>query len=393
MKDRFNELIKIRICRYFTHNEEKEFRFLFENFYSLSEYYKPYINQTENNDYLKLKQAIRKCLKGLTNVDDSEKLWELKKLVYPNSGIFVSFHELSLGAPDFNPFIGKRIDNLDFWEKDLLLTMIQDYDPICIHHDKYGSKHLKDYEEKNARPYDKEQITKDVIKYLIKKGACINRYYLKYIKKEKIETRLIDRIEYLYNLCRKPLLCLIGSGNSIKYYKIENTLRNRFFTKYFGNLNYGLNLSGDELFEYFIKNEQYPNDLILKAATNKGIEINQEMKYILADLRWSYRIEKWNEYKRNEEEIINGEKELESLISKLEANETTYFNVEKKVIGGNSPSEHESYCYYSNHLITYSELKKMRMEKETKDLLKNINDMSMLEIRKKYFFKEVKEID
>ena len=45
VKDRFNELIKIRICRYFTHNEEKEFRFLFENFYSLSEYYKPYINQ------------------------------------------------------------------------------------------------------------------------------------------------------------------------------------------------------------------------------------------------------------------------------------------------------------------------------------------------------------
>ena len=49
---RFKELLMIRIMREFTHNEENEFKFLFNNFYELSDYAEEeYVNTDYNDDY------------------------------------------------------------------------------------------------------------------------------------------------------------------------------------------------------------------------------------------------------------------------------------------------------------------------------------------------------
>ena len=80
INERFNELLEKRLLETFTLNEEREFSFLFNNFFRLTDYYKEYINSNVNDDYLKFKEAINICLNQSSNMELEEVKWELSKI-------------------------------------------------------------------------------------------------------------------------------------------------------------------------------------------------------------------------------------------------------------------------------------------------------------------------
>jgi transcriptional regulator with XRE-family HTH domain len=112
---RFKELLSIRITREFTHNEENEFKFLFNNFYGLSEYANiEYVNTDSNDEYLRLKSAIIKCLIDVRNMADKEKYWELEKLFNEKEVIWFKYlNDIEGIKEDRLDIIKSRFDNLE----------------------------------------------------------------------------------------------------------------------------------------------------------------------------------------------------------------------------------------------------------------------------------------
>ena len=65
---KFKELIKIRISREFTSNEEKEFNFLFNHFYSITEYCENYSKSQFKDDLLIFNDALKHLLVEIRNM-------------------------------------------------------------------------------------------------------------------------------------------------------------------------------------------------------------------------------------------------------------------------------------------------------------------------------------
>lgn len=86
---------------------------------------------------------------------------------------------------------------------------------------KFGARYLKSYEDSHEKSFDKDECVRDAIRYMINNGACYNKQFLNVIKKKKIKKRIIDEIEELYLLCKKPLECSYRDENCnvhTKYY-------------------------------------------------------------------------------------------------------------------------------------------------------------------------------
>lgn len=157
INERFNELLEKRLQEPFTSNEEQEFSFLFNNFYSLTDYYKEYSNSNVNDDYLRFKESINICLNQTKNMEQEEVKWELSKMILPNEKIDFVFHDIMDKVPTKNSYIDKRFRNLEFWQKDMILNTIQNCDLILVHHDVYGSNYLKNYETTTGEEYNEEK--------------------------------------------------------------------------------------------------------------------------------------------------------------------------------------------------------------------------------------------
>ncbi|MCI9182039.1 MAG: helix-turn-helix transcriptional regulator [Acholeplasmatales bacterium] len=394
INERFNELLEKRLLETFTLNEEREFSFLFNNFFRLTDYYKEYINSNVNDDYLKFKEAINICLNQSSNMELEEVKWELSKMLLPNEEIDFLFHDIMDEVPKKNSYIDKRFKSLEFWQKDLILNTIQNCDLILVHHDAYGSNHLKDYELRTGEEYNKEKKAKEILKYLINNGACINAQYINFIDRKKEKRRIIDKLEYLYNQCLKPIdMGVIKEGTTV-YYKVENNFRNRFVIKYYYQLSYHLkDFSFDEIYQLFLDFDIFPESLYTELAKMHNITIDREMKYIIANLGVDLTIllEKWEELHNCEKEINEGLKEIPILINQLKEGHKTYEIVNDKVVGGTDWQSIRKYCYYWNRFVTKKELKNFRKLMETKQLLSEIDALSLKEIREKYFKMEVHE--
>ena len=76
------------------------------------------------------------------------------------------------------------INELDDWEKDILLAQIQ---TTNVNH-RYGRQSKRCYFQHFKKDYDEEKITKDGIRLLIRCGARINQSLLGY-KEHKKEDR------------------------------------------------------------------------------------------------------------------------------------------------------------------------------------------------------------
>lgn len=394
INERFNELLEKRLQEPFTSNEEQEFCFLFNNFYSLTDYYKEYTNYDVNDNYLKFKESINICINQTISMEKEEVKWELLKMLLPNKEIDFLFQDIMNDVPIKNSFIDRRFRCLEFWQKDIILNTIQICDLISVHHDAYGSNHLKDYELRMGEEYNEEKKSKEIIKYLINNGACINSQYINFIDRTKETKRIIDKLELLYNQCLKPInMGVIKDGNT-SYYKVENNFRNRFITNYYYQLSYHLeDFTFDEIYQFFLDYDIFPESLYNELAKMHNININRDMKYIIADLGvyLTQLLEKWEELHNREKEIKEGLKEIPVLIKQLKDGHKTYEIINDKVVGGTDWKSVREYCYYWNRFVTKKELRNLRKPKETKQLLLEIDSLSLKEIREKYFKMEVHE--
>ena len=393
IKNKFNELLNIRINNEFTISEEKEFKFLFNNFYQLSDYC---INQYKinvNDNYLLFKYGINNILNDNKDLSNEDKIWEIRKLIVPNDEI--TFNRYNLIDFKNNIYLKKAFNNLEFWEKDMVLSSFQKFDFNNHDYSKYGSENLKRHENEIGEDYDKEKEEKEIIKFLINNGACINKNYLNSVERIKIQKRIIDKLEEIYNRCFKPLNARVFIDNALKDITVENTKKNRFIIKYYEKLYFVLNYSIDELYDLVVNNEEIPNNIIIEIAKIYNINTNQDMKYILSDLNvkgnFDYFEKSFKEYKKEEKEIENDLCEFNSLLEKLKNNEKYYYCYKNEEVGVKTTNEFYEWYYFWNTLVSKQEIYKLRMVDETKELLKNIDNLSLKEIRDKYFKIEVYE--
>ena len=99
----------------------------------------------------------------------------------------------------------------------------------------------------------------------------------------------------------------------------------------------------------------------------------------------------FNDFKAKEKEIEEGLTEIKELEKKLKNGEKEYFIHKYQVIGGNDEKSIREYIEYWKTELDYSEYLKNRDKEKTNMLLKEIDSLSLEEIRNKYFPVEVFE--
>ena len=413
---RFKEFLLIRINREFTHNEENEFKFLFNNFYDLSEYADDeYVSTDSNDEYLRLKSAINECLIVIRNMTEKEKYWEIEKLFDEKDKIqFKYLNDINDINEERIHILLDRFDNLEDWYKDMMLATFQNIDPISVEPSDYGSRYMKIFEDNNGELFDREKFIKSKLKIMIKHGAKINSFFLNIKKKQKRKYRIIDRLEELYDLCEKPIKVSCydddeGSGeNTAKYYLLESNSKNRFLNDYYFQLSRdfgedyytnGEYSDVEELYEFFMKYEKIPDDIRLDIAKkycekhNYKIDYSQEERFWKADLNWHTKsiFETYDKCRQKEVEIEKAKEELKYLENLLYSGKKEYELEEYKEIGGHDQFSIRQNIIYWKSKMPYDEFLDYRDDKLTKALLKEIDNLSIQEIRDKYFKVEVYE--
>lgn len=392
---RVDELLKIRLNDNFSNNEENEFAFLIDNFYVIDvDACKKYASKSIKNSYVLLKSAIRNYISRTSKMTADERLWELKKLIKQKEDISFDLRFFVMnGIPEKGSWFDKRFQILDDLEKDMVLMSIQTVDPI-FDEDKIGSKNLQRHEEFTGRKFDKDEESKLVIKYLIENGACLNSFYLNFIEIHHVTKRIIDKLEELYLLCKKPLDFYYGSGGEERHYKVENTPKNRFIRDHnlFFQLNYAFNQRTiDEWFDIFSKNETIPDEILKEYAIKNNMDINKEERYFKPDLiqRTQWVVGTWNDWKSKEKEIEEGNIMYDNLLKRLQSGETEYVEEEQEYVGGKDLKELGKYYRYWNSKVSYDEAIESRKRDETKELYENLRFLTLDEIRERYFKAEV----
>lgn len=295
----------------------------------------------------------------------------------------------------------ERFSLFEDWQKDMLLAMFQNIEPYDPDPAKYGSAHYKRYEDEHGE-YNHEELFKSKIKELIKRGACLNKCFFNIKRGYYEKRRIIDRLEDLYNLCLKPIeIHMSQDDKTIKSYKIENNIKNRFLNNYYFDLRYSLkgyvhdeNPYSDieEIFEWFVNSNEVSEDIYLNIARREKIDTNQEKKYWLADVKQRSLIDKYfYEFKEKEKVIEEALNEIEFLKSKLLVGEIEYSIHKTEVIGGHDEASIRDYIEFWKSKLTYSEYLKGRDKETTNKLLKEINGLTIQEIKEKYFMVEVFE--
>ncbi len=397
---RFKELILIRIKRYFSSSEENEFRFLFDNFYTLSEYGKEYTNMKINDQYLVFKDALNEMLVEIRNMSMEEKYWEIQKLYSEKEILWFSFWRDVCDLKDIG-ILKERFESLEEWQKDMFLAMFQNIEPYDPDPARYGSAFFKRYEDEHGE-YNHETLYKEKIKELISRGSYLNKSFFNVKRGYYEKKRIIDRLEELYNLCLKPIeIHITQNDGTVKTCKIENNIKNRFLNKYYLSLKNALKRTScdknfysdiDEIYKWFISTNDISEDIYLNIAKEYKIDINQEKKYWLAEVKNRSLIDKFfNEFKNNERAIETGLIEIDELKKKLLKGEKEYFIYKTEIIGGYDEKSIREYIELRKSKYTYCDFLKSRDKESTNKLLKEINNLSIENIKEKYFMVEVLE--
>lgn len=339
IEKRFHELLTALTDNSITPNEEKEFDFLCEHFYSLSRQGKEelgeriekmnsiYGNEWSNNDngkiiakISKLKFVIRKNSALMHESSLEEKVWEAQK--YFDCNFRLSFNkDLCNKVLDAKEFLVNKLQFCRMWEKDILLSLIQKYNVTHA----YGEVANQDLFYKTyGYEYDTEQITKSAIKLLIESGACLNQSLLGYYKETEITINVFDQLVNDYQEYKKPLLISVFENGNYSYYTVENTPANRKL-----------------------------------AYKDEGTGLSPETI-----------------------------RELEEYLVNFGAQEILHL---KAWQGGESVKESEEYMLDVVRSTSMADYIKSRDEQKTQELLKYVDSLSLEELREKYFTKEIGE--
>ncbi|MDE6947612.1 MAG: hypothetical protein K2P14_10565, partial [Anaeroplasmataceae bacterium] len=143
------------------------------------------------------------------------------------------------------------------------------------------------------------------------------------------------------------------------------------------------------------KNDNIPEYIFLEQAQKYNIDTNREEKYWRADLNIhiNYRMKQWEEFKEHERKIKEGIEETKILENKLYQREKFYYDIQTEYMGDIDPYKIRDKIIDWKSQIDYEEFLSNRNEELTRELLNNLDKLSMTEIRRKYFKTEVIEVE
>lgn len=379
VRKRFKKHILDFIDDNISRKDLEELMFFLKNYYVLDE-------DLNITTYFGLLRQINKK----ASID--EKWWEAQRYIYPIDLLRLTFGNLA-DEGFTSPTIQKRMNYSEPWEKDALLAMIQVEDPVFHDPTKVSSAYIKRYEDEHRTTFDREQIIKNTIRYLIENGAMINRDFLSYQQGKMFTTRVIDTLENAHDVLVKPIAVCVKEDEKTKFFYVENNIRNRFFTKYDYYLVRPLRRLGytyDEIFNLVDKNKDIPDEIYLKMAKLKGVDTNREIRYIKADTQVitdMFSLEHyWPQYHKEEyDSNLLRRDDLETFEKELSDDIFTNSRIELYWVGGTNTGEKYSYVVGKKLDMNYQDFKNGRQVKRTKELLESLDSLTVEQIRNKFF--------
>ena len=380
IRSRFKKLILNFVKEDISRGETEELRFIIKNYFVLDDDY-------SITKYFEILRKLRN-----KKISNEEKWWEINKYLTPIRTIRLSLANVS---DDFykDPSVQCRMDFSEQWEKDLLLAAIQVADPIFRDPNVGNSKYIEEYEKEHGKPFNKEEITKNVIRYLINNGAAINENFLSFEEGETYSSRVIDSLENLYKKYKKPISVCVKKEGKLHFYLVENNSKNRLFSNYDYYLVKPLKKLGytnDEIFPLIYENKIIPDEVYIRAAKLEGIDTNREIRFIKADLQYRSDMPTlkhyWPEYYEIEHPNDSSwEDDLKVLESKLLNKEYICYKTEYHLEGGTNEFEKFEFIKHLKSLMSFDEFQKGRNIAKTKELLESLDSLTVQQIREKYF--------
>ena len=321
----FNKFLKKLVNKTITTSEEKEFDFICLNFY----------NVNEEKILKEMKIKIRKlCAKMSSGGMEEERYWEaLKEFKYKYKLQF--YYDICDAVLCASDIIEQRISNTSNVEKDILLAFIQKnafYDP-------HGAVGAKQFFKVYGIEYDIEKLTKEMIRVLIRNGACIHRDLLGYSSQNQVKRNILTVLEQGYKQYRKDIVVAVQNKEGYTYHLVENTPKNRIMLDW--NQRCDCPIDEDMLDVLEQKLQHGEIEFVEEKTSWQGIgEISFEDTYSAEEL----------------EEVIE--------------------NINQRV-----------------SQQTYQEYNDGRMRNATISLLSELDDLSLAQIREKYFNKEAYNVE
>lgn len=401
--------IKTLACKYIrgelTQNEDIEFSFIYRRGldsrkFELSTHAKDTYHIDDKCPYEKFLMVLSKSLKHYTNPTDKEIVWELQKLILGTqmrpSGYFCCNVAPEIGDED-----DKGYSECELWTLDAILARFQN--KTFVQEDIFNNRNAsEDYLKRYGENYTPEQVDKDIIKYLIKKGARLNSYFFVKTLIKKRRLSIVDTLDDIYQDYLKPTVVNIENNGKTQLFSIKSTRKNFFLmSEEFHVLSTVLN--------HFHSDDApivYTPDMIYRLICEHD-EMDETIIGILADV---YELDKnrpyetlkeevlsynplfgiyFKKYKEKEREYLKAISTFDELKKKLDSGELTYIEVTTQDFGPTREKEYETTIERYKSKLSYSEFLSYRDEKKSKKLLEEIDSLSIQEIRDKYFNKEV----
>lgn len=400
INNRFKELMIKFYTTSLTKNEDIELGFLFNGKCCLSEYFLDKFEKRSKDDYVNIRDVMVSLKKDGSITNETEFYWEIQKYFDVKCPPYSSVVFNTIYNEEYvnNSFVQALIDQSESWELDMLIAGLQNFDPVDDYIDKH-SNHLNRYKERHGKEFNRETIFKNALKYLVSKGGVLNPYFLNAYQKRIKTIKIIDKLEDLYVLAKRPLEVFVyDEKEQDKRFLVDTTPFNRFLVDYYSYksaLAYHVSddsISPREVFDLVIndKGEKRAIDVICK---NRNIDTNRDEKLVLADINFD--LNQWRslktKYQENENKIVMASKEIERLEKLLELGKETYEEKYVVEIGPKEEGELLSYVKLWKSKLSFQEFKKQRRKDLTKKLMEEIDILSVAEIRSKYFKKETFE--
>lgn len=229
IETRFKILLKKMISEGLTLTENVEADYLLTNFYTI------YTEDDADDISIFIKNTKFQIIKMTSLMHNSsldEKFWEAYKL-FESYFMQTIKTDVSDAIDDAEHLLHERINNLEPFEKDMLLATIQvenvthRYGIQDRNQAKFSGKLMHLYEKMYNRPYDEERLTKNAIRLLVECGARLNPLLLGYQSNKVIKIDILDRLIELYDKFKKPIIIPVLEERVYSFYEVENTSANR----------------------------------------------------------------------------------------------------------------------------------------------------------------------
>lgn len=390
IRKRFKQLL-LKVMNIEINNEEnRELKFLFENFYEFTPYAISLLNKNQTPSYTMFLILIRKVTQEKKNKEFEELYWEIQKLFCQKQELFEKYLKecIEVHKKDINEYQA-ILSEFENWEKDLFISYFQEFKRSIGSYNKYGEDSLKRFETEIGE-YNPNELIISSLKSAIDGGAYLNKLFIKrdhYLEKE---VPIISFLEYYHQRYCVPLIIKkLGKDNNYDYHQIENNEINRFiiflseYSDIVDEILKNSNISIEEMYNNLIVNDEMTEEFCLKLAKIYNIDISKEKKYWIADLNFIISI-KMEEIIRWYKHIPITEKEdyatYKILIQKFNKGERVYLDRIKII----QKIDYKTLIERKNKL-TYKEFLKTREIILTNKLISNIDSLSYDEIINSYF--------